>query len=188
MEYVTTKQLNLNIPEMIKSCDRMYKFVLEHFPQNGSSWAYYATASTAVFDQYNMLLYPFNQFHELYEEIRTTFRELVNTKEPHYIQCWLNYYKKGEFIDWHGHRPPHMQSWHGYFCVRGEGSKTTYRLPTGEFVDVETKDNLLVLSKSDDDRHRTYPWEGDTPRITVAFDIVPVKYVPTKAINHWMPI
>jgi predicted RNA binding protein YcfA (HicA-like mRNA interferase family) len=111
--------------------------------------------------------------------------------EQFYIQCWLNFYRKGEFIDWHAHWDPHYKSWHGFYCVSGKGSHTTYKLPPDhkKEVVIPTVMNQIVLSKSDGDIHRSSDWKEDYPRITIAFDIVPGKMISeSRWINHWIPI
>ena len=57
-------------------------------------------------------------------------------------------------------------------------------------VKIESKDNLLVIGKSDNDKHRSSVWNQDTPRITIAFDILPVSsiYKEFNTLNHWIPI
>ena len=106
----------------------------------------------------------------------------------------MNIYRKGDFIDWHTHWPKEKNSWHGFFCVDCEPSYTTYRLPNRyEPVNVTSENNLLVIGKSDNDRHRSSEWPyTDRDRITIAFDIIPRQsIVPCfpydGALNHWIP-
>jgi hypothetical protein len=143
---------------------------------------------TSLYKKYNVFLFPFKQFHALYLEIQKMFREKSNLdfSKEYYIQAWLNVYKKGEFINWHEHWDPYKKAWHGYYCVECEPSKTTYKIEN-KILDIENEDNLLVMSQSNGENHRTWPWHKDDPRITIAFDIVPEKFV-TLDINHWMPI
>jgi hypothetical protein len=200
--YVHTKNLNLNLEEIRTSCDYMHALVSKNFvvlEKTGNQlleeqlkpyWGN-APASTRSYGSYNLLLFPYNGFHKLYEEIRTTFREIV-PEGNYYIQCWLNSYKKGEFIDWHGHWQSEYISWHGFYCVDVEPSKTTYRIQGFPDLEVNSEDDLLVLSPSGKDEHRTWPWHDETrPRITIAFDIVPGEFLdPTEKhnFNHWIPI
>jgi hypothetical protein len=148
-----------------------------------------APLTTQGFEHYNLLMYPFDGFHSLYFEIQQLFQQFNKSNEKYYIRCWLNMYEKGNFVDWHDHFPTKSGSWHGFFCVDCEPSKTTYRLPNIlELVDIVSENNLLVLSKSDGDQHRTWPWEyADRDRITIAFDIVPASYTG-EFLNHWIPI
>ena len=136
-------------------------------------------------------MYPFDEFYDLYQEIKTFFYESSISEEQHYIQCWMNIYRKGDFIDWHTHWPKEKNSWHGFFCVDCEPSYTTYRLPNRyEPVNVTSENNLLVISRSNGDTHRTWPWEyADRDRITIAFDILPrLEFHPEAWLNHWVPL
>jgi hypothetical protein len=144
--------------------------------------------STKMFGQYNLFTHPYGGFHSLYSAIREKFHSVCDWKTEYYIQCWMNYAEKGNYLDWHRHHDPEQKGWHGFYCVDVGDSKTTYKLPSGEEIDVISQDNLLVLSRSDGDKHRTYPWEGDKPRITIAFDIIPRMHVPYQWLDHWLPI
>jgi hypothetical protein len=150
--------------------------------------------TTELYRSYNLLLYTFPEFHRLYESIREIFHELNTTNEGYYIQCWLNYYYKGDHIDWHGHWsvPNYENCWHGFYCVDCEEveSHTRYRMiDTSEEFEVKSENDLLIISKSDNDIHRTFPWQGENPRITIAFDIVQGKYIDNYHwTNHWIPI
>lgn len=189
--YIKTKSLDLNLYELRASCEIMRDIIIENFKPVTDKCEFTGqdTVITGLFGKYNMLMYPLSQVWDLYEEIKIFFREIHPHKDPYFIQCWLNYYNYGDFIDWHGHWDPHFNSYHGYFCVDTEPSKTTYKLPNDNSpLDVISKDNLLVLSGSNGDVHRTWPWtDKHRPRITIAFDIVPAIYC-THGINHWVPI
>jgi hypothetical protein len=117
----------------------------------------------------------------------------------------MNYYKKGEFIDWHRHASEDVGGWHGFFCLDAEpDSYTSYRWPNddsrkGLTLDVESKNGLIVLGRSNLDLHKSSEWQHeDRARITIAFDILPVSYIKDVCsnamkndpyyINHWIPI
>lgn len=188
--YIFTRKLNLNKEQVLRSSHLMYQLVTNNFKENMNiGYRGKSTPSTKVFNQYNLLMYPFPGFYELYIGIRDSFRHFV-PEGQHYIQCWLNYYQKGDFIDWHGHWVKESNSWHGIYCVDVEESKTTYKIPGIEhLVDVVGQDDLLILSKSDGDKHRSSEWLNDRPRITIAFDVVPaVMLNPRMWLNHWVPI
>lgn len=181
------------------------------------------TMTTQLFAKYNLLMHPFPIFHKLYHAISEAFHLSLNNyygkkvSDPHFIQCWLNVYSKGEYIDWHAHQPPIYKSWHGIFCVDTEpGSCTSYRWPNNitrkDFVlDIPNKDGLIIMGLSDGDEHRSSEWQfEDRKRVTIAFDIVPArafalefdKYPEPKflnavnnikngkyyLVNHWIPI
>ena len=188
--YVITKPLDLDLKKLKVSCNILYNLILREFDKDKLSYSGTSTVSTKLFNSYNVLLYPLPQIWELHQEIRTMFREVSKSDEPFFTQCWLNFYKTGDFIDWHRHGAPELNSWHGFFCVDVEPSKTTYRIPNVvNDVDIIGKDNLLVLSKSDGDKHRTWGWDFERPRITIAFDIVPASFInPINSLNHWVPV
>jgi len=214
-DYIKTKMLDIDLVELKRVCYISYDLIKENFTPDGKTdYSGQSTASTKLFSQYNLLtlLYPIT--NQLYFEIQKFFRENCDIKEPYMIQSWLNFYRKGEFIDWHRHWRSAAKGWHGFICVSCEPSKTTYRLPPihgfqvpsnlidesqWELQDIESKDGLIVLSESAGDMHRTWPWEYDEPRITIAFDIIPTKHLETgttgsfqmtknNLINHWLPI
>jgi hypothetical protein len=194
-DYIITSKLNLNLAEITNSCYKMKSVIDTHFKKSILEVEYaedegkLSPLTTQGFEHYNLLMYPFDGFHSLYFEIQKLFQQCNTSKEKYYIRCWLNIYGKGNFVDWHDHFPPKSGSWHGFFCVDCEPSKTTYRLPNiVDLVDIVSENNLLVLSKSDGDQHRTWPWEyDDRDRITIAFDIVPSTYTG-EFLNHWIPI
>ena len=200
--YVVTKKLDLNLTQLKHSCKLLYNLVNENFNtdeyrtniQTYEDATNKISLTTTLYTAYNLFMYPYDEFHSLYKEVKTLFRECCIDEEQYYIQCWVNFYKKGDFINWHHHWVPHKHTWHGFFCVDCEPSKTTYRIPgVFEEVDITSEDNLLVLSKSNGDTHRTWPWEDATrDRITIAFDIVPRQFVHSPGLamplNHWVPI
>jgi hypothetical protein len=191
-DYVYTTKLDLNLVEVANSCYKLYDYIKHHFSDTPRDYSGQSTMTTGVYAQYNALLYPLPEFHALYENIKTMFHTVNDQQdEKFYMQCWLNFYRKGEFIDWHGHWRPEFRSWHGFYCVSGKGSCTTYKLPPDheKEVAIPTILNQIVLSKSDGDLHRSSDWNEDYPRITIAFDIVPGRFMdPFMNMNHWIPI
>lgn len=180
--YLWMKKCHLNLNELKNSCIAMNNIILNNF---GNFDAKYR------FSYYNVLLYPFPQFHELLSNIKETFFSLNKTPEKnYYIQCWLNFHKKDEMIEWHKHWPEGKGVWHGYFCVDAEPSITSYELPSGNRYDVNNRNNHIIIGLSEGDRHRTWPWPyEDRTRITIAFDIVPQEsIIDNKYLNHWIPI
>ncbi len=196
--YVHTRKLSLNLSKIKNSAYKMYEFINTEFNKSGAECNGQTSMINQIFAEYNLLMYPFPEFYELYSDIKKMFYDklsLEDLDESYYIQSWLNFYKKGDFIDWHSHWPPEVNSWHGYYCVDVEPSKTSYRITKeNKNIDVINENNLLVLSKSLDDQHRTWPWEYEQPRITIAFDIISAPnilnfYGENKmGKNHWVPI
>lgn len=203
-------QLNLNLEEIKKSCHMIENQIEKRYKEtknrNDDSWIKNTPQSTQKFNNYNLLLCPILEFNNLYTDIQKMFHTcLSNFHEesivPHRIQCWLNYYKKGQFIDWHSHWPPERKAWHGFFCVQVEpDSYTSYKWKTkSDSVNIKSVNNLLVLGLSNGDMHKSSEWNQEYPRITLAFDIVPLKFWEgdgfieqtmdhSNFFNHWMPI
>jgi hypothetical protein len=213
--YIITKKLELDTIKLKNSINILNNYITNDMPifvseglQNNKYNGGYTDdnlntnpnqlLSTRMYDHYNLFLYNLEELHELFEEICRMFNDVKpNISEKYYIQAWFNIYNKGEFIDWHKHWPSEYKVWHGVYCVNTEGSKTSYQLPDGREIDIPSENNLLFMGPSDGDKHRSWPWEGDEPRITVAFDIVPrweiysfneSNYFSPRTPNHWIPV
>ena len=145
--YVKTKLLDINLEEITKSCNMMHNFVKQNFGTNPKSFSGTESVSTQVYTSYNLLMYPLPGYHELYFEIKKYLYELLPESESkYYIQSWLNYYQKNEYIEWHSHWEPSRKTWHGFFCVDVEPSYTSYQIPNiSDILDIECKNNLLVI-------------------------------------------
>jgi hypothetical protein len=142
-DYIITTSLTLDLVELRTSCYKMKDVIDKNFKESILKVNYVedegqlAPLTTKVFEHYNLLMYGFDGFHSLYFEIQKLFRQINHSNENYYIQCWLNIYEKGSFVDWHDHYPANCDSWHGFFCVDCEPSITTYQLPSiSETVDI----------------------------------------------------
>lgn len=199
--YIYTRDLSLNTQTIKDSSLRLRDYIKHNIKDDGTGFdGKYSKGNVPpeakLFSQYNVFMYPFPGFHELYNEIKTTFHAAREHQkipdQSYYCQCWVNVFEQGQFIDWHYHWLPEFQAWHGFYCVDVEpNSKTTYRLE--EDIDIESRNNLLVISKSAGDLHKTSEWNfPDRPRITIAFDIIPAKTLSDgfydNKLNHWVPI
>ena len=196
-----TKKINLNLTDITQSANILNDLILKKFDPNNETALLNRAHSTVekikprptttkLFHLYNILMYPLPELHELHQEIKEFFYQVnPNRKNKYYVQCWLNVYHKGDYIDWHGHwvQP---DTWHGFYCVNVEpNSSTEYKIPgLDKNVTVHSLNNLLVIGRGNDS-HRTSEWIDDTPRITIAIDIVPRKFIEyNKWLNHWIPI
>ena len=157
-------------------------------PLENTNW--YGTFTTAIHKKYNFLTFPNKQVSVLYHEIAKNVSPLLEDR-TYVIKSWLNVFRKGEKVDWHKHWPADKKVWHGFYCVQVGDSYTEYEIPNEkEIIKVISEEGLLVVGKSDDDRHRSSPWNEDhRPRITIAFDIVPIDNVDDPLdINHFIPL
>jgi len=205
--FLYTETLDLNLEVQRKTAHYMHSYIdrtFQHTPTaiDGAqrnpldvTFTGQVTLSTKLFDRYNYLMYPLPGIHNLYRSIQKVFRE-VNTDsyDDYFIQCWLNFYYKGDFIDWHGHWETKADSWHGFYCLDVEpNSYTQYKfLHDEKVITVPSQDNLIVISRSGNDQHKSSEWTEDRPRITIAFDIVPAQKLfeagAYRNPNHWIPI
>jgi len=186
--YIHLFKFSLDKNKLIHSSKNLYELVKNNLYTNQQIKS---TISTDLYERYNYLMYPSDEIHKLYTEIKTAFDSVKDDlNKKYYIQCWLNYYNKGDFIDWHSHWEKEKEAWHGFYCLDCEPSFTSYKLPNiKDPINIYSEDNLMVISKSNGDEHRTWPWEYDKPRLTIAFDIVPYEYINYKQwTNHWLPI
>lgn len=204
--YIFTRKLNLNISEQLRAAHTMYKIVGTYFDTSQKNQSNDPLFITKLFAQYNYLLYPLPGIPKLYNAIKETFNECLNREslgapdfDEYQMQCWLNVYNRGEYIDWHSHWPSEYKSWHGFYCIDVEpDSFTSYNIPLSKtgIINVQSKNNLLVISRSGGDFHRSSEWKHDRPRITVAFDIVPTAVLSERMnksfdnidLNHWVPV
>lgn len=209
-DYVTTLYTDdIDTDALKKSVLKLYQYIIDtyaHVP--GRDYSGQSTMTTKLYQRYNLLLHPEEEIQNLYRFLCSAFRMTSGETGDYWIQCWLNVYKRGDYIDWHTHWPTQFKSWHGYYGLDVEGSVTTYRVPDDKrpyiTVDVENKTGQVIISPSDNDEHRTWPWDKDEPRITVAFDIIPSETLigespwnsPTAHHsvdgtifnNHWLPV
>ena len=212
-------KLNLDLGRLRKTADEMYDIIRDSFNSDKSDYSGQSTLSTRLYSKYNFCLYPLPGVHELYWSINSVFHNCLThfhggrVHKRYFMQSWLNYYRKGEYIDWHTHTPGSVGGWHGFLCLDVEpDSFTSYRWPSDAqrkdvIVDVKSENNLMVMGISNEDQHRSSEWPyEDRPRITIAFDILPEDHILDLTsdfdfpkyknamvdskffVNHWIPM
>jgi len=212
-------QTNLDIRVLKNTCDQMYEAIKEHFTSDKNDYSGQSTLTTKLFTKYNLLLYPLPGLHDLYFTISDVFHSCLTdyhegkNGRKYVMQCWLNYYKKGDYINWHSHADFDSGNWHGFLCVDTEpDSHTSYIWPNDEIrkglvVDIKSEDGLMVMGLSNGDKHKSSEWQhNNRPRITIAFDINPIESIDKEItnqyagkylhamkdsslfVNHWIPI
>lgn len=187
-DYVHVYNTDLDTKQLTESCEFIRHLILQN-TNPAMAGIELGPATTKVFSQYNICLFPFDGFYDVYEVIlKAAHNHIEDWSTSWYMQAWLNYYEKDDYIDWHKHFKSDPNSWHGFVCVNCEESHTSYKFEDETQIDIPSKDGNLVIGVSDGDLHRTWPWpHNDRPRITIAFDIVPQKQIDF-GVNHWMPI
>ena len=194
--YLTQTSLNLtNLRETSKLIyDKVKNLPLDTIWENNDGQKF-APNTTKAFSQYNVLTFPLPQIHELYHEIKKFFYGCektyygTNLKCNYFCQAWINVYKKGQFIDWHGHHYNVARAWHGFISVSTEPSETIYKFLNDKILSVPNYDGQLILGLSENNKHKTNPWPfEDRNRVTIAFDIIDRIGLKNVSPNHWIPI
>jgi hypothetical protein len=143
------------------------------------------SVSTIKSREYNafQMYYPF--LHDLYSEVVDMTIEAceyygIDYNEQKYVcQAWfnINNTNKGGKLDWHDHVPMGMLSstaFHGYYSVSAEPSKTHYLIDGVEKIN-NNKNNRAILSRVGYP-HAMADWNWEGQRITIAYDVAPLKY------------
>lgn len=212
--YIWIKKLDLDLVEQEEAATDIYNRIMDFYNSAKNpamlKTGFHKTAnvSTQIFYQYNYFSSVYPAVFRLFREVRNMFYRCIEShpgeKFDHwFIHGWINYYQPGEYIDWHVHYPPYFQSWHGVYCLSVEpDSNTQYRIPKSpgqilsvdshldEYreVTVEGSNNLLFMSPSDGNLHRSSHWNQQHPRITIAFDIIPEIFKQDVGQESWINI
>jgi len=171
--------------------------------KDAEKYVYGGDFKSVSFKNYNLFTFPSHNLMALYREIQRVIHPYL--PHPNYMcQAWLNVYREGQSIGWHHHWEADFESYHGFYCVDVEttSSETAYRLrdDPDKIYKVPSRNGRLVFGKSSNDQHTSSIWRCTTPRITIAFDIVPVQGVQLSAgiddkevfingykVNHYIP-
>lgn len=135
----------------------------------------------------------FNSYHEGLYNLQKTVSALAKeaceyydinfNDKKYYMHGWFNYYDGRRYVgvdpdnlNYHDHNDSEF-SFHGYYCLSAEPSTTYYKID-GKRFDNENKNNRAILSKNGY-HHAPGPWDQDFPRVTIAYNIVPLN-----ELNH----
>ena len=190
-EYLWGEMLpSIDNTQLMRDCLIAEKYLLNSVIANAEV-GIYGSKTTASYSRYNLLSFPIESFQNLYHNMVPVIKPQL-PKETHVVQCWLNVFRGNEFINWHNHWIKEMRVIHGFYCVNVTPSFTEYKFDhiPEQIIKIESKEGLLVFGKSDGDLHRSSPWQNyDIPRVTIAFDIVPVSVMGRFQIrpNHYLP-
>jgi hypothetical protein len=187
--YLYGKQIkSIDNKKLIEQCLDIEKMLLSNLPNIKLGW--YGNLITAHHSKYTLLTFPIKELNTLYHEIVKNVSPFLDKEKCYMIKSWMNVFRKGEKVDWHDHWPSEKKVWHGFYCVQVGKSYTEYKIPkVKKIIKVISKEGLLVFGKSDGDKHRSSEWkEENYPRITLAFDIIPVESIESKyQLNHFIP-
>ena len=159
-------------------------------------WKETGSVSTMKWRQYNVFQFHIDGLYKLYKAVGDMTREAcdyygINFEEQQFmLQGWFNVNEKdGGRLNWHEHGSVGAPQFHGYYCVNAEPSVTKY-LTFNEYKDNINVNNRAVLSEMGHP-HAVGEWNEEEPRITVAFDVLPLRSFYTGAPapeQHWIPL
>lgn len=158
-----------------------------------SPWDESGSITTSKWNKYNVFQFHNAEIHDLYKALKSMtveaceYYNLNFEKERFMVQGWfnVNYNHIGK-LDWHEHGGNGAPHFHGYYCVKAEPSTTYYKV-FGRDVDNINKNNRAILSETGHP-HAMGDWDWDGPRITIAYDVVPLRYVEADWQQHWIPM
>lgn len=164
--------------------------------KEGEPWELSKSVSTVKWREYNVFQFYTPEIYDLYLNIKDMVKEAceyyeLNFKNERFmIQGWfnINHAKKGK-LDWHDHGPSGAPNFHGYYCVNAEPSQTHYSIFGKEVIN-NNKNNRAILSEMGH-QHAMADWDWDGPRITMAYDIVPLRDLMKFGEGneqHWIPL
>jgi hypothetical protein len=160
-------------------------------------WLESGSISTVKWSEYNVFQFYNEEVYNVFSAIKDLVLEACDyygvdfKKEQYFVQGWFNINdRKTGKLNWHDHGGPWAPFYHGYYSIKAEPSSTFYKLENREdmIVENQNKDNRLILSEMGHP-HAQGDWDWDGPRITLAYDIVPLKFLAaTSEPQHWVPL
>lgn len=187
-----------NLKQLQHVLEENYKKIQEGTLINGDKnkntpWDNSNSESTINWNRYNVFQIYDPNIHTLFRAVRDMAMEaskhygLDFIKEQYMIQGWfnINYSHSGK-LDWHEHGGEGAPYFHGYYCVNAEPSVTHYRVFDKE-IENHNKNNRAILSETGHP-HAMGDWDWDGPRITIAYDVIPLRFIPMEWEQHWIPL
>jgi hypothetical protein len=158
-----------------------------------TAWDSSKSETTIQWNKYNVFQFYHPAIFGLFKSLRDMTIEACDhyglkfELEQFMVQGWfnINYNKKGK-LDWHEHGGNGAPHFHGYYCVNAEPSTTHYRVFDKEIENIN-KNNRAILSETGHP-HAMADWDWDGPRITIAYDVIPLRFIPKEWEQHWIPM
>jgi hypothetical protein len=164
------------------------------------AWKDSNSVSTMRWKQYNAFQFYTKEVYSLYLAVSSMVREACEyyeidfDKQKFMTQAWFNInHAKGGKLDWHEHGNGGAPSFHGYYSISAEPSETHY-LAFDEYKINVNKNNRAVLSEMGHP-HAMGDWNWDGPRITLAYDVIPLEDLIRHSNlsnfeieQHWIPL
>jgi hypothetical protein len=193
------RQIDMNNLEELEKVlhvtyDRIKNGELISGPKNENTpWDNSGSVTTVNWNKYNVFQIYDENIHTLFRAVRDMaqdaceYYELDFIKEQFMVQGWfnINYNHVGK-LDWHEHGGDGAPHFHGYYCVNAEPSITHYRVFDEEIENVN-KNNRAILSETGHP-HAMGDWDWEGPRVTMAYDVIPLRFIPKEWEQHWIPL
>jgi len=192
------KQIDINDLEglekfLLHQYERIKAGELTKGQNKNTPWDNSGSISTMQWNKYNAFQLYDPNIHTLMRAVRDMTLEACEhygldfNKEQFMAQAWfnVNYNHIGK-LDWHEHGGDGAPFFHGYYCIKAEPSTTHYRVFEKE-ITVNNKNNRAILSETGHP-HAMGDWDWDGPRITLAYDVIPLRLIPREWEQHWVPL
>ena len=156
-------------------------------------WDASGSVTTMQWNNYNVFQFYDKNIHTLFRAVKDMTEDACKyygldfIEEQFMVQGWfnVNYSHVGK-LDWHEHGGDGAPNFHGYYCVKAEPSVTHYRVFDKEIENHNTN-NRAILSETGHP-HAMGDWDWEGPRITIAYDVIPLRRIPTEWEQHWIPL
>jgi hypothetical protein len=149
--------------------------------------------STMNWRSYNVFQFYHPSINNLFNSVRDMTKQACNYYEidydaqKYYTAGWFNInYKKVGKLNWHDHFRMGAPAFHGYYSVSAEPSITHYSV-FDKYVSNINKNNRAILSEMGHP-HAQGDWDWDGPRITIAYDVLPMDKINYEWEQHWIPL
>ena len=140
--------------EMMEHIHKSHSIHQIYFPGNDSTWTYKG---------YNFfgLSSPNILFHKLFHELRDIINDYIKD-EYKWMQCWLNYHKVDEVLDWHDHH----WDYHGYISIDPQNTRTLF-----EEYEIKNEVGNIYIGPGYKKHKVVVDSYYENPRITLGFDV-----------------
>ena len=169
-------------------------------PGNAIKYTHENAASMQAFQHsYNFFGLYNEKMYDVLSQIREMtieaceYYEIDYKRHNYHIAAWINY-THGPRVhtdaqisyDDHGSNP---FEFHGYYSVDAEPGHTMYKVDDGELFPWENKNGTIMLTLNGY-HHGVGSWPFEKPRITIAYNIHPAKWVPRDRDKYaqWLPL
>lgn len=163
---------------------------MEYKKDNGNAMNAFQTT-------YNFLKFMNPQMHDVTLLVKSLlieaceYYEIDYQKEKYYVHSWINYTKGPRLVspgqvyfDNHGSHP---KEFHGYYAVDAEPGSTWYKLDNDALFEHKNKNGKVLLSLNGY-HHGVDTWPFEKPRITIAYNIVPLERALNSPDTPWIPL